>query len=69
MKLTTDQKKLLATTMLQGATVDEMRTFVATCERSGLDPFAKQIYAIARGTGQYRKVTFQTGMMGSTCSV
>lgn len=43
MKLTTDQKKLLATTMLQGATADEMRTFVATCERSGLDPFAKQI--------------------------
>ena len=43
MKLTTDQKKLLATTMLQGATADEMRTFVATWERSGLDPFAKQI--------------------------
>ena len=39
---------------------DELRLFAMVSNRSGLDPFAKQIYAVKRG----KKVTFQTGIDG-----
>lgn len=39
---------------------DELRLFAMVANRSGLDPFAKQIYAVKRKG----KVTFQTGIDG-----
>ena len=43
---------------------DELRLFAMVANRSGLDPFAKQIYAVKRGKGDRAKVTFQTGIDG-----
>lgn len=45
-------------------TDDELRLFAMVANRSGLDPFAKQIYAVKRGKGDRAKVTFQTGIDG-----
>jgi phage recombination protein Bet len=39
---------------------DELKLFAMVAARSGLDPFAKQVYAVKRGG----RVTFQTGIDG-----
>ena len=59
-----EQMEVLRKTIASDLSNDEFALFGQVCNRTGLDPFAKQIYAIARGTGQYRKVTFQTGIDG-----
>lgn len=41
-------------------TDQELRLFAMVAQRSGLDPFARQIYAVKRGG----RVTFQTGIDG-----
>jgi len=57
---TPEQTQLISTTIAPGCSVDELRLFAYACQRTGLDPFSKQIYAIKRGG----KMTIQAGIDG-----
>jgi phage recombination protein Bet len=57
---TDEQKRLISTTIAPGCSPDELRLFAYHCQRTGLDPFSKQIYAIKRGG----RMTIQAGIDG-----
>ena len=57
---TPEQTQLISTTIAPGCSSDELRLFAYACQRTGLDPFSKQIYAIKRGG----KMTIQAGIDG-----
>lgn len=60
---TPEQTQLISTTIAPGCSNDELRLFAYACQRTGLDPFSKQIYAIKRG-GNGGKMTIQAGIDG-----
>jgi len=57
---TQEQTQLISSTIAPGCTPDELKLFAYACQRTGLDPFSKQIYAIKRSN----KLTIMTSIDG-----
>ena len=62
--LTDDQIDLLKRTVCRGASNDELRLFIETANRLGLDPFSKQIHAVKRWTKGGEVLSIQVGVDG-----
>ena len=57
---TPEQTQLICNTIAVGCSSDELKLFAYACQRTGLDPFSRQIYAIRRAG----KMTIQSGIDG-----
>lgn len=59
-RYTPDQVDLIKRQICKGSTDDQLKLFMYQCERTGLDPFVRQIYAVMRGNA----MTIQTSIDG-----
>jgi phage recombination protein Bet len=64
MRLTAEQVELLRRTVCRGSTDDEVRMFLETAQRLGLDPFSKQIHAVKRWSKGGEVLSIQVGIDG-----